>query len=145
MRVLAQRVRQATVTIDGQQVGAIDHGLLLLVGIAPTDTAQTVDYLAKKILNSRLFSDEDGKMNKSVQDVAGAILSVSQFTLYADLVHGNRPGFSTAATPEIAEPLWARLNQQLAAVVPLETGEFGADMQVSLVNDGPVTLLFERD
>lgn len=143
MRVLLQRVKQASVTIDQQVVGEIDAGLLLLVGIGPDDDDVTVAKLAKKVLNCRIFSDEDGKMNRSVIDIAGRILSVSQFTLYADTTKGNRPGFSNAAAPDVAKPLWEHFNQLLAAQVPVATGEFGADMQVSLVNDGPVTLWFE--
>ena len=145
MRVLLQRVSQASVDINQVTVGQINQGLLLLVGIAPTDTQVEADYLAHKILNCRIFSDEDGKMNLNIQDVAGQILSVSQFTLYADLAKGNRPGFSNAGQPSMAEPLWRYFNEQLAVQVPVETGKFGADMQVSLVNDGPVTLMYERD
>lgn len=141
MRVLLQRVSQARVDINQVTVGQIKRGLLLLVGIAPTDTQAEADYLAHKILNCRIFSDENGKMNLNIQDVAGQILSVSQF----DLAKGNRPGFSNAGQPSMAEPLWQYFNEQLAVQVPVETGKFGADMQVSLVNDGPVTLLYERN
>ncbi|HAT53988.1 MAG TPA: D-tyrosyl-tRNA(Tyr) deacylase [Lactobacillus sp.] len=145
MRVLLQRVKQASVSIDQQVVGQIDQGLLLFVGIAPTDTQAEADYLAHKIVNCRIFTDADGKMNLSVKDIAGQILSVSQFTLYADLAKGNRPGFSNAGQPQMAEPLWHYFNTQLQTQVPLATGRFGADMQVSLVNDGPVTLMYERN
>ncbi|GEK27819.1 D-aminoacyl-tRNA deacylase [Furfurilactobacillus siliginis] len=143
MRVLLQRVKQASVTIEQQVVGEIDDGLLLLVGIGPDDNEETVAKLAKKVLNCRIFSDEDGKMNRSVIDISGQILSVSQFTLYADTKKGNRPGFSNAAAPDLAKPLWEHFNRLLAEQVPVATGEFGADMQVALVNDGPVTLWFE--
>jgi len=145
MRIVVQRVREAEVQIAGVTVGRIDEGLLLLVGIAPGDTMAEVELLAKKVAQLRIFSDEEGKMNRSVQDIGGGVLSVSQFTLYGDCRKGNRPSFVGAARPETAEPLYDALNQMLRTQygLPVETGRFGADMQVSLVNDGPVTILMD--
>lgn len=145
MRIVVQRVREARVEIAGETVGRIGQGLLLLVGIAESDTMAEVELLAKKVAQLRIFSDEAGKMNRSVQDVEGGVLSVSQFTLYGDCRKGNRPSFVNAARPETAEPLYNALNQLLRAQygLPVETGRFGADMQVSLLNDGPVTILMD--
>lgn len=146
MRVVLQKVNHASVSIDGQVVGKIGRGYMLLVGFAPTDTDEQLDYLVHKIVNLRVFEDEQGKMNRGLADVNGAILSISQFTLYADTKHGNRPGFSKAAKPDIAEPLYNRFNQKLAdSGVHVETGHFGADMQVDLENDGPTTIIYEKD
>ncbi len=145
MRVVLQKVNHAAVAIDGQVVGQIGKGYMLLVGFAPDDDDAKLDYLARKICNLRVFEDEDGKMNKGLADVDGSILSISQFTLYADTKHGNRPGFSKAAKPEIAEPLYNRFNDKLAAHgVHVETGQFGADMKVTLENDGPTTIIYEK-
>lgn len=145
MRIVVQRVREARVEIAGETVGRIGQGLLLLVGIAESDTMADVELLAKKVAQLRIFSDEAGKMNRSVQDIKGGVLSVSQFTLYGDCRKGNRPSFVNAARPETAEPLYNALNQLLRAQygLPIETGRFGADMQVSLLNDGPVTILMD--
>ena len=145
MRIVVQRVREARVEIAGETVGRIGQGLLLLVGIAEGDTMAEVELLAKKVAQLRIFSDEAGKMNRSVQDIEGGVLSVSQFTLCGDCRKGNRPSFVNAARPETAEPLYNALNQLLRAQygLPLETGRFGADMQVSLLNDGPVTILMD--
>jgi D-tyrosyl-tRNA(Tyr) deacylase len=141
MRILLQRVKQAQVTVDDQQLGAINQGYVLLVGIHDADTADDVAYLARKIVNMRLFSDEAGKMNLSLLDIDGAILSISQFTLYAATKKGNRPSFSAAAKPELAEALYNTFNETLRAYnVAVATGQFGADMAISLVNDGPVTI-----
>lgn len=146
MRVVLQKVNRASVSIDGQVVGKIGRGFMLLVGFAPTDTDEQLDYLVHKIVNLRVFEDEQGKMNRGLSDVNGSILSISQFTLYADTKHGNRPGFSKAAKPNIAEPLYDRFNQKLAdSGVHVETGHFGADMQVDLENDGPTTIIYEKD
>ncbi|WP_367341736.1 D-aminoacyl-tRNA deacylase [Limosilactobacillus sp.] len=146
MRVVLQKVNRASVSIDGQVVGKIGRGFMLLVGFAPTDTDEQLDYLVHKIVNLRVFEDEQGKMNRGLSDVDGAILSISQFTLYADTKHGNRPGFSKAAKPDIAEPLYNRFNQKLAdSGVHVETGHFGADMQVDLENDGPTTIIYDKD
>lgn len=145
MRVVLQRVRQAQVSVDEKVIGKIGQGYLLLVGFGPEDTEETLDYLVHKITNLRVFESEPGKMDLGLKDVGGAILSVSQFTLYADVKHGNRPGFSKAAKPSLAEPLYEQFNHKLAATgIPVETGQFGADMKVSLENDGPVTILYEK-
>lgn len=145
MRVVLQKVNHAQVAIDGQVVGKIKRGYMLLVGFAPDDGDEQLDYLVHKIVNLRVFEDENGKMNRGLKDVDGAILSISQFTLYADTKHGNRPGFAEAAKPGIAEPLYERFNEKLRATgVHVETGHFGADMQVDLENDGPTTIIYEK-
>ena len=141
MKVVIQRVKEAQVTIDDELVGDISQGLLLLVGVGPDDEQEDLDYAVRKITNMRIFSDDMGKMNLSVQDIKGSILSVSQFTLFADTKKGNRPAFTGAAKPDKAEKMYLDFNEALAQFVPVETGVFGADMQVSLVNDGPVTIL----
>ena len=143
MRIVIQRVSQASVTIDGKIAGAIQQGLLLLVGICPEDGQEDIDYAVRKISQMRIFSDDADKMNLSVQDVGGQILSISQFTLYADTKKGNRPAFTGAARPDLATALYDQFNQKLAQTVPVQTGEFGADMKVSLVNDGPVTIVLD--
>ena len=145
MRVVLQRVNHAAVSIDGETVGQIKKGYLLLVGPAPDDNDDQLDWMVHKIVNLRVFEDENGKLNRALADVAGEILSISQFTLYADVKRGNRPGFSKAAKPEIAEPSYDRFNEKLrAAGVHVETGSFGADMKVELENDGPVTIIYEK-
>ena len=145
MRVVLQRVNHAAVRIDGETVGQIQKGYLLLVGLAPEDTDEQLDWMVHKIVNLRVFEDENGKLNRALADVNGEILSISQFTLYADVKHGNRPGFSKAAKPELAAPLSDRFNEKLRqAGVHVETGRFGADMKVELENDGPVTILYEK-
>ena len=142
MKCLLQRVVQASVAVDQRVVGEIQRGLLIFVGVEPGDTDEVVLRMAKRLLSYRLFSDEAGKMNLNVHQAGGAILLVSQFTLAADTNSGNRPSFSTAAPPEQASRLCADLAQALAVEnIRVETGQFGADMQVSLVNDGPVTFL----
>ena len=143
MRIVIQRVSQASVTIDGKIAGAIQQGLLLLVGICPEDGQEDIEYAVRKISQMRIFSDNADKMNLSVQDVGGQILSISQFTLYADTKKGNRPAFTGAARPDLATALCDQFNQKLAQTVPVQTGEFGADMKVSLVNDGPVTIVLD--
>lgn len=144
MRVVLQRVSAARVVVDGQTVGEIARGWLALVGIAPADTAKELVWMADKIANLRCFPDADGKMNLSVQDVGGAVLAVSNFTLYADCQKGRRPSFVNAARPEQAEPLYLEfLNQLKALGVPVQAGVFGADMRVELTNDGPVTLVLD--
>lgn len=145
MRIVLQRVKSASVSIDDVVVGNIDQGFLLLVGVGPDDTRDDASYLARKIAGMRIFSDENGKMNLSIDQVGGKILSVSQFTLFADTKKGNRPSFTGAASPEAANKLYEEFNEILRTEYGLivETGEFGADMQVSLVNDGPVTILLD--
>lgn len=144
MRVVLQRVSQSSVTIDQTIVGKINQGFLLLVGICDDDTEADLDYLVKKISQLRVFEDPDGKMNLALAQVDGAILSVSQFTLFASTKKGNRPSFTAAGKPDYAKRLYEQFNQKLAATgIRVATGEFGADMQVALVNDGPVTILFD--
>ena len=145
MRIVLQRVKSASVSIEGSVVGEINQGFLLLVGVGPDDTRDDASYLARKIAGMRIFSDENGKMNLSIEQVGGKILSVSQFTLFADTKKGNRPSFTGAASPEAANKLYEEFNEILRTEYGLivETGEFGADMQVSLINDGPVTILLD--
>lgn len=144
MRVVLQRVSQASVTIDQTVVGKINRGFLLLVGICDDDTEADLDYLVKKISQLRVFEDQNGKMNLALAQVDGAILSVSQFTLFANTKKGNRPSFTAAGQPDVAKRLYEQFNQKLAATgIDVTTGTFGADMQVALVNDGPVTILFD--
>ena len=145
MRVLVQRVSSASVSIVGRPVGSIDAGLVLLVGFTHDDTDAALVWMADKVSGLRIFSDSEGKMNRSVLDAAGGLLVVSQFTLYGDSAHGKRPSFIAAARPEQAVPLYERFIALLRErVARVETGEFGADMAVTLVNDGPVTLWLER-
>jgi D-tyrosyl-tRNA(Tyr) deacylase len=144
MKAVIQRVSQASVAINNQRVASIDHGFMVLLGVHETDTTDDADYLIKKISQLRVFQDADDKMNLSLADVSGSILSISQFTLYASTKKGNRPSFVKAARPETAIPLYNYFNEQLRVKGhPVETGEFGADMQVSLVNDGPVTIIID--
>ena len=144
MRTVVQRVTQARVEVDGSVVGQIGPGMLVLLGVAKTDTAADADYLAAKIVNLRIFADEAGKMNRSVAEAGGSLLVVSQFTIYGDTRKGRRPGFDQAALPEQARALYEHF---VAAArrggVPVETGIFQADMAVSLTNDGPVTFIVE--
>ncbi|WP_017755921.1 D-aminoacyl-tRNA deacylase [Calidifontibacillus oryziterrae] len=144
MRVVVQRSKQANVKVNGLTVGEITHGFVLLVGITHSDTVEDINYVAEKIVNLRIFEDEEGKMNLSLLDVGGEILSISQFTLYGDCRKGRRPSFTDAAKPEYANSLYEKFNEALIAKgVKVETGTFGAMMDVSLVNDGPVTLIVE--
>lgn len=144
MRTLIQRVTSASVTVDGKVIGKIDQGLLILICAMQGDTETQADQLAAKIAKLRIFADQAGKMNLSVRDIAGAALVVSQFTLAADTSRGNRPGFSAAATPDEGARLYERFAAQLAAQgLPVQTGQFGADMAVALTNDGPVTIWME--
>lgn len=146
VRVVLQRVKQASVTIDDQVVGAIKRGYLLLVAVRDADTEADIDYLVHKITNLRVFEDAQGKMNLALAAVAGEILSVSQFTLYADTRKGNRPSFTDAGHPEKAAQYYARFNEKLRANgIKVATGEFGADMAVALINDGPATILFDTE
>ena len=145
MRVILQRVSSASVSIEGATVGAIERGFVLLVGFTHDDGADDVEWMASRVVGLRLFGDDEGKMNRSLEDVGGALLVISQFTVYGDARKGRRPSFIAAARPEMAIPLYERFIATLRATgTHVETGEFGADMQVSLVNDGPVTLVLDR-
>ena len=145
MRAVVQRVSRARVVVAGETVGDIGRGLLVLLGVAPTDTREQVSWMAEKIAGMRLFRDAEEKMNLSVQDVGGAVLVVSQFTLYGDCSKGKRPSFIDAAKPEIAIPLYEAFLDALRALgIPVAAGRFGADMAVELVNDGPVTMILDR-
>lgn len=146
MRVVLQRVSEASVTIAGRVVGAIERGFCLLVGFAHADTAAEVDWMAEKVAGLRLFSDAEGKMNLALADVGGRLLVISQFTLYGDAAKGRRPSFIDAARPEVAIPLYERFLVQLRARgLEVAAGEFGADMLVKILNDGPVTLILDRE
>ncbi|NLS76507.1 MAG: D-tyrosyl-tRNA(Tyr) deacylase [Chloroflexi bacterium] len=145
MRVVIQRVRRASVSVDGQVVGAIGAGLVILVGVREGDAEAQAAWLAQKVAHLRIFEDENGKMNRSLLEMGGSALVVSQFTLYGDAQHGRRPSFSEAARPEVAEPLIARFAELLRAEgVRVETGVFQAMMLVEIHNDGPVTLIIDR-
>ena len=145
MRVVLQRVSSARVSVGGREVGAIGRGLLLLAGFSPGDDDSTLRWMGEKVATLRIFPDDEGRMNRSVEEAGGGILVVSQFTLYGDARKGRRPSFVAAAAPEVAEPLYDRFVQVLRARGgPVATGEFGAMMDVALVNDGPVTLILER-
>lgn len=145
MRAVVTRVSSASVAIGGETVGAIEQGYLVLLGVGPGDTQAVCDKLAEKICNLRIFEDGDGKMNRNLEQAGGAILVVSQFTLYAD-TSSRRPGFSRAAKPDLAIPLYERfISQCRARGFRVEHGQFGADMQVASVNDGPVTILFDSE
>ena len=143
MKIIVQQVKQAQVSIDGQVYSQIKQGLLLPVGVGPENHPEDLDYAVRKLVNMRIFSDAEGKMNLSVKDIEGEILSISQFTLFADTKKGNRPAFTGAAKPDMAEAFYQDLNRELAKEVPVETGVFGADMQVELINDGPVTIILD--
>jgi D-aminoacyl-tRNA deacylase len=141
---LIQRVSEASVTVDATIIGRIEQGMLLLLGVEKEDGQAQIDKLVKKVSQYRMFSDEQGKMNLNVQQAGGAILVVSQFTLVADTQKGNRPGFSRGASPEVGKALYLQFIKALKATgIPVQTGEFGADMKVHLVNDGPVTFHFQ--
>ena len=147
MRIIVQRVSQANVAIDEKVVGEINKGFVLLVGVHDEDTPETVAYMARKIANMRIFADEDDKLNLNIDQVSGEILSISQFTLYARTKKGNRPSFIDAAKPDHGDKMYQLLNKTLRTEYGLKVaeGEFGADMQVSLVNDGPVTIILDSD
>lgn len=146
MRAVVQRVKRGSVTIDGKSIAAIDHGYVILLGVGPQDTEEISAALAKKIAMLRVFEDDQGKMNLSILDVAGQALVVSQFTLYADSSRGNRPSFVYAAPPETAGPLVDRFAAHLAGYgISVQQGEFGAHMEVEIVNDGPVTIWFDYE
>mgnify|MGYP000820529482 FL=1 len=142
--MVVQRVKHASVTINGTVNGKINNGFLVLLGVQSTDSEQDVDYLVKKVTNLRIFSDENDKMNLSLKDVNGELLIVSQFTLYANCKEGNRPSFVEAAKPNIAIPLYEYFVSECKKIIPVvETGIFGADMKVDLLNDGPVTIIMD--
>ena len=145
MRLVIQRVHEASVTVEGQVTGRIGPGLLALAGFAPTDTPAALAWMARKLVQLRIFGDEHGQMNRSVRDVEGQVLVVSQFTLLADARKGNRPSYAAAAPPPVAEPLYEQFVALVAAELgqPVPTGTFGADMQVRLLNDGPVTIVLD--
>lgn len=144
MRLVVQRVTRASVRVAGRELGSIGHGAVVLVGVAPADDSETADRMASKLIGLRYFTDADGRTNLALDDVGGSLLVVSQFTLLADVRHGRRPGFTTAAAPEVAEPLVEGFVSGLrAAGAAVETGEFGALMEVELVNDGPFTLVMD--
>ena len=144
MKIVIQRVKESSVSIDGQIKGSIQKGYMTLVGFCESDTKAIVDKMIDKMIGLRIFEDDQGKMNLSLTDVQGAILSISQFTLYADCRKGRRPGFTDAAKPDTAIPLYDYYNQKIqVSGIHVETGVFGADMKVSLINDGPVTILLD--
>ena len=143
MRAVIQRVTEAAVTIDGRTVGSIGRGFLVLLGIHRNDEKADADYIIKKVSGLRVFEDAEGKMNLSLSQVSGSLLVVSQFTLYGDARHGNRPAFIEAALPEKAIPLYEYIVSKLRESFEVQTGVFGADMQVSLINDGPVTIMLD--
>ena len=144
MRVVLQRVSHASVTVDEKVIGKIQRGFLLLVGVTHDDAMEDMEYLVRKIVQMRIFEDEEGKLNRSIQDIGGEILSVSQFTLYAETKKGNRPSFSKAAPGDVAIEMFEQFNGLLRKTgIPVETGQFGADMKVELLNDGPVTILLD--
>ena len=146
MRFVIQRVRESQVTIDGETVGRIGRGLTVLIGVTHTDNEEIADKMIRKLIGMRIFEDENGKTNLSLDKVGGSLLLISQFTLYADCRRGNRPGFTDAAKPEHAEALYEYIIDECRKQVPVvETGRFGADMKVSLVNDGPFTVILDSE
>ena len=146
MRVVIQRVKEASVSVDGKLVSSIGKGLMVLIGITQTDTEADAEFIAQKIVNARIFTDSEDKMNLSIADINGEVLLVSQFTLYGDIRKGRRPSFVQAANGEISQPLYELVAKKIQDMgFTVKTGIFGADMQVSLINDGPVTILLESD
>lgn len=144
MKLVIQRCQEASVSVNGKTVGAIEKGLMVLIGVGKEDTIEVVDKYLKKLLQLRIFEDENGKTNRSLMDIGGQLLLVSQFTLYANCRHGNRPGFTDAGDPQKAEELYEYMIEKAKEQVPVvETGIFGADMKVSLINDGPFTILLD--
>jgi len=146
MRITIQRVKKASVKVDEKIVGEIEKGFLVFLGVTHSDTEENIDYLVKKLCNLRVFEDENEKMNLSIKDIDGELLIVSQFTLYADTKHGNRPSFTEAAKPDLANELYEYFVEQCKKenIRKVATGKFGADMQVTLQNDGPVTIIIEK-
>lgn len=146
MKFIVQRVNKSQVEVEEKIVGKIDKGFMVLIGITHNDTKEIADFLVRKLINLRVFEDENGKMNLSLKDVQGSLLLISQFTLYADCTSGNRPSFTNAAKPEFANELYEYMIEECKKQIPnVQTGIFGADMQVSLVNDGPVTIILEKE
>ena len=143
MRAVIQLVKKASVTVDGKTVGAINKGLLVLLGVCKNDTEKEVAYMVEKIANLRIFQDPEGKMNLSVRDIGGEILAVSQFTLFGDCRKGRRPSYSQAAPPELADKLYQSFVSKMEKYLPVKTGTFQAMMEVELINDGPVTLMLD--
>ncbi|MBE6389212.1 MAG: D-tyrosyl-tRNA(Tyr) deacylase [Lentisphaerae bacterium] len=143
MRALIQRVSRASVTVDGELTGTVGPGLLVFLGVAPQDDGEIASFLAERCATLRIFEDDAGKMNRSLIDIGGRMLVVSQFTLFADTTQGRRPYFGNAAPPELADDLYEKFKAAAAGSVPVACGKFGADMQVSLCNDGPVTIMLE--
>ncbi len=145
MKLLIQRVKKASVSVNNDTVGKIEQGILIFIGVCKEDTKEQADFLARKAANLRIFEDENGKMNLSVKDIKGEALVISQFTLAGDCTRGNRPGFDKAAHPDIAKPMYEYFSEQLRNEnIKVENGIFQADMQVSLINDGPVTFILEK-
>lgn len=146
MKLVVQRVKNANVVIEGKVAGEIKQGYMVLIGVAPTDNKEIADFLVQKLVNLRIFEDENEKMNLSIKDIDGELLLISQFTLYADTNHGNRPSFTGAAKPDMANELYEYFVEECKKqnIKKVATGEFGADMQVSLQNDGPVTIILEK-
>jgi D-tyrosyl-tRNA(Tyr) deacylase len=144
MKVVAQRVLKAKCEVDGKITGQIDNGLMILVGFTPGDNKDTIEKMAQKVVNLRIFEDENGVMNLSVLDTKGSILSISQFTLYADTKKGNRPSYINALGGEKASPLYDLFNEELSKHVTVKTGVFGAEMQIDFTNNGPVTIILEK-
>ena len=146
MKFIVQRVNKSQVEVEEKIVGKIDKGFMVLIGITHNDTKEIADFLVRKLINLRVFEDENGKMNLSLKDVQGSLLLISQFTLYADCTSGNRPSFTNAAKPEFANELYEYIIEECKKQIPnVQTGIFGADMQVSMVNDGPVTIILEKE
>lgn len=143
MKLVVMRSKKSSVTVENETIGKIEHGLMILVGISVDDTLEDVQKLAGKVLNLRIFDDETGVMNKSILDVGGSVLSISQFTLLAETKKGNRPSYIKAMKGEQAIVLYNEFNRILSERVPVETGKFGADMQVSIINDGPITIIMD--
>lgn len=147
MKLVVQRVKNANVVVENKVIGEINQGFMVLLGVAPTDTKEIADFLVQKLVHLRIFEDENEKMNLSIQDIDGELLIVSQFTLYANCNHGNRPSFTEAAKPDMANELYEYFVEKCKEedIKKVATGEFGADMQVSLQNDGPVTIVLEKE
>ncbi|MBQ4583463.1 MAG: D-tyrosyl-tRNA(Tyr) deacylase [Bacilli bacterium] len=144
MKVVVQRCEKASVSVDDKLINAIENGLMILVGFTEGDTEKEIDYMVKKVANLRIFDDENGIMNKSVLDIKGSILSISQFTLYGDASKGNRPSYIKALNGEKATKLYDLFNEKLNELAPTKTGVFGAEMKIDFINDGPITIILEK-